>query len=246
VTPVRWLAALGAVLILAQPSAAQSASPTAASQLDGVVLASDGRPVADADVGLLGLGSARTDSLGRFGFQGVPAGTFLVRVQRLGYTPIMQAVGYDGEHAQHLTLRFGSSAVMLAPVFVVDSTLSLRMTDGFERRRRTGQGSYLTERDVAERHIKSAEHMLRQLAGVEVDTAGIARMDRGIISFLGDNCYRGAQVIIDGVVMGSGYSLRNLSVAGIRGIEVYRGVATTPPELRSARMACGTIAVWTK
>jgi len=35
-------------------------------------------------------------------------------------------------------------------------------------------------------------------------------------------------------------------VQSIRGIELYRDPGTTPPELRSDKTNCGTLAIWTK
>jgi hypothetical protein len=239
-------AVLLSLLCLARDSRAQRTSNDSTPELDGVVLASDGRPVANADVGLLSLGAARTDRLGRFGFRGVPAGTFIVRVQRLGFPPMVQVVAFDGEHPQHLTLRFGETATLLAPVVVHDSATSAGGSSGFEQRRRSGQGLYLSERDIAQRHASRVEHLLGQLPGVQVDSSGGVQIDRGRTSILGDNCLSGVQLFIDGALVGSDYSLRSLSTSAIRGIEVYRGVASTPLELRSARMACGTIAIWTK
>jgi hypothetical protein len=241
------LATLLSLACLADESFAQRAPADDVPDLDGLVLAADGRPIANADVGLLGLGAARTDSLGRFGFRGVPTGTFIVRVQRLGFAPLVQVVAYDGAHPQHLTLRVGEAATMLAPVVVRDSAASDEgRPGGFEQRRRSGQGLYLTEHDIAERHASRVEHLLGQLPGVQVDSSGAVHIDRGATSILGDNCQSGVQIFIDGVAVGSDFSLRNLSASALRGIEVYRGVATTPIELRSARMACGTIAMWTK
>ena len=247
---VRWhrpmiLAFCGVASVSAE-SVAQRAPDRDGPELDGVVVASDGRPVVNAEVGLLGLGVARTDTLGRFGFRGLPTGTFLVRVQRLGFSPIMRAVTYDGEHAQHVTLRFGETATVLARVVIRDSAASAQGLAGFDQRRRTGQGLYLSERDIVERHAQQVEHLLGQLPGLQVDSSGRVHADRGRTSIMGDNCESGVQIFIDGALIGSDYSLRSLSTSAIRGIEVYRGVATTPSDLRSPRMACGTLAIWTK
>jgi hypothetical protein len=42
------------------------------------------------------------------------------------------------------------------------------------------------------------------------------------------------------------YALRFLAPGFIRAIEVYRNTTTTPPELRTPRSSCGTVAIWTK
>jgi hypothetical protein len=242
----RLLTGLASVLCLAQASVAQRALTDSIPTLGGVVTTADGQPVAQADVGLLGLGAARTDSLGRFGFRDVPAGTWLLRVQRLGFDPIMQSVVFDGVHSQRLVIRFGTTTAMLAPVVVRDSAAPARDPTGFELRRRNGQGIYLTERDIEQRRAGRVEHLLGQLPGVRVDTSGVAFVDRGRISLYNNDCFDGMQLFIDGVAVSNSYTLRNLSTSGIRGIEVYRGVASTPVELRSPRMVCGTVAIWTK
>jgi hypothetical protein len=215
-------------------------------EVSGVVTSADGRAVSHAEVGLLGLGVAVTDSAGLFGFLGVPAGTFFIRVQRLGFRPIMQAVTFDGVHPLSVTLRFEEKGVMLAPVVVHDSTSDAREPSGFTRRSQSGQGLFLTEGDIARRHAHRVEHLLASVPGLQVDTAGVVRVDRGRMSLYGDNCQLGVQILIDGVAVGADFSLRSMSVDALHGIEVYRGVASTPVELRSARTACGTVAIWTK
>jgi outer membrane cobalamin receptor len=54
-------------------------------------------------------------------------------------------------------------------------------------------------------------------------------------------------VFVDGVAMRPGaFSVNDISIASIRGIEIYRGPATTRMQLRSSKTACGTVAIWTK
>jgi hypothetical protein len=236
----------GALLAIGHAGRAQQPLADTSRGVSGVVLAADGRPVGQADVVLLGLGAARTDSLGQFGFRGVPAGTLLVRVQRIGFVPIMQSIAFDGVHSLRVTLRFGETTAMLAPVVVRDSANPGQEPSGFERRRLTGHGLYLTEGDISNRRAQRVEHLLAMLPGLEVDTSGVVRTDRGRTSLFGDNCKEGVQLFVDGVPVSGSYSLRNMSPGAIRGIEVYRGVASTPVELRSARVACGTVVIWTK
>ena len=226
-----------ALLAVARIASAQQATPDSASRISGVVLTSDDRPVPAADVALIGLGTART---------GVPAGAVLVRVQRIGFAPIMQSVVVDGTHPRHLTLRFGETATTLAPVVVRDSGVAAREPTGFELRRATGHGLYITQNDIARRRAQRVEFLLASLPGLEVDSSGVVRPDRGRTSLFGDNCGDGVQLLIDGVAVSGSYTLRNISPSSLRGIEVYRGIASTPVELRSPRAACGTVAIWTK
>jgi hypothetical protein len=233
----------GAILGAHVAPAQQPANPTG--ELAGMVTAADGRPVPDAEVSLLGLGAARTDSSGRFAFRGVPAGMILIRVLHLGFPPMMRSVSFDGIHPLNLALRLDGSAVMLAPVVVRDS-VGKYGPDAFARRRATAQGLYLTEDDITARHAQLVEHLLANLQGLQVDSAGIVHVDRGRTSIYGDNCMAGVQLFVDGVAVSDDFSLRNLSTTAVRAIEVYRGVASTPAELRSPRVACGTVAIWMK
>lgn len=242
-----WLRfAAFASLAVTRFASAQEATPDSASRISGVVLTSDDRPVPAADVALIGLGAARTDSLGRFDFRGVPGGTVFVRAQRIGFAPIMQSVQLDGVHPIRLTLHFGETATTLTPVVVRDSVVAMREPTGFELRRATGHGLYITQDDIARRRAQRVEFLLASLPGFEVDSSGVVRVDRGRTSLFGDNCGDGVQLLIDGVAVNGSYTLRSLSPSSLRGIEVYRGIASTPVELRSPRAACGTVAIWTK
>jgi hypothetical protein len=54
------------------------------------------------------------------------------------------------------------------------------------------------------------------------------------------------QVFLDGTHVEDGFDVNTVPPDAIRGIEVYAGTATTPPELRSFGTVCGTVAIWTK
>ena len=156
----------------------------------------------------------------------------------------MRSGVFDGAHPLALRLQFDSAGVMLAPVIVRDSVRN--DPSGFEKRRERGQGVYITEAQISARSAQLVEHLLATVPGLQVDTAGIVHADRGRTSILADNCQDGVQLFVDGIAVGSEFTLRNLSAASVRNIEVYRGVASTPVELRSRRVACGTVAIWTK
>jgi hypothetical protein len=79
----------------------------------------------------------------------------------------------------------------------------------------------------------------------------VAVLDRGEQSILeiqtGQRLMcNGVQVIVDGVAAPQPFDVNQIPVASIRAVEYYPGGATLPPELRSAKSACGTIAIWTK
>ena len=93
---------------------------------------------------------------------------------------------------------------------------------------------------------------------MKVDTGGIVLIDRGVISYkrmlskattlFGDqfiDCV-GVQVFVDGAMMPQPFDVNTISPKIIKGIELYRGPATTPLELRTPKTVCGTLAIWTR
>lgn len=95
--------------------------------------------------------------------------------------------------------------------------------------------AYVTEDEITRRRAQRVEFLLASLPGLQVDSSGVVRVDRGRTSLFGDNCADGVQLLIDGVVVGGSYTLRNISPSSLRGIEVYRRIASTPVELRAHR-----------
>jgi hypothetical protein len=87
-----------------------------------------------------------------------------------------------------------------------------------------------------------------------MDTGGIVVIKRGENSLRdvygpgGSQFFHciGAAVFVDGVEMPQPFNVNTVNVSAIRGIEIYKGPATTPVALRSPKSACGTVAIWTK
>ena len=120
----------------------------------------------------------------------------------------------------------------------------------------------MTEEQIERRRAISTEQLFLAVPNVRVDTGGIVLIARGDISFrrtLFPNYSKfpdpasdqfldcvGVQVFVDGVVMPQPFDVRSISPKIIRGIELYRGPATTPLELRTPKTVCGTLAIWTR
>jgi len=56
----------------------------------------------------------------------------------------------------------------------------------------------------------------------------------------------GVQVFVDGAMMPQPFDVNTIPPPRIKSIELYRGPATTPLELRSPKTVCGTLAIWTR
>jgi hypothetical protein len=222
-----------------------SPSPSMMTRLTGRVLTPAGAPLASVAVGIMGGAEVTTDSLGRYVIE-VPLGVHLLMARRIGYQQRIKSVALSSTESLDVTFTLEPITVLDARVVRGNSLDGGSDVMGFDARRRSGQGVYLTESDITQRAAAGLDHLLASTPGLEVDTAGVVHADRGRTSIMGDNCAEGAQIFIDGVPVDGSFQLRSMSVRSIRGIEVYRGVSTVPSTLRSPRMVCGTVAIWTK
>lgn len=227
--------------------------------LVGTVTGASRSPVADATVEVVSIGQFRSDSAGAFRIEGLPAGTLMVRVTRLGFAPALKLVTTRAGEVLRIDFVLAPTAQKLDAV-VVQADSEPRVIDdptGFDRRRRAGKGGiYLVGSEIERRHAIATEQLFRGMPSIHVDTGGILVLERGAISLRDfylpqkdrdqfHTCI-GMQVFVDGVAMPQPFDINTIAPSRIRAIEVYHGPATTPSELRSPKSACGTVAVWTK
>ncbi|MBA3670741.1 MAG: carboxypeptidase regulatory-like domain-containing protein [Gemmatimonadaceae bacterium] len=222
-------------------------------RIRGHVATLTGRPVRNATVDVLGRDETQTDSLGRFTLD-VPAGeSFVVRARHLGHQPVVKPFASSSDvppdGVRDVAIIMEPIAVQLgANVTTADSTMSfVNDIGGFERRRRTGHGTFITQGDIETRRPLSFADLIGRVPGIKVlEPVGTARVMRGRDSFLDTSCDNGMQLFVDGVHIDNSMSLKSLNVTSLRGVELYHGLAETPVELRTRQAKCGTIAVWTK
>jgi Carboxypeptidase regulatory-like domain len=112
------------------------------SSISGTLVDSAGRPVADADVRLLGAGlTTVADSLGRFEFRLLAAGSYMVRVRRVGLAPITHVIQIvdDDHRGITLTLRALPSTTRARDIAAASGYgVSDLAFEAFDRRARAG------------------------------------------------------------------------------------------------------------
>jgi Carboxypeptidase regulatory-like domain/TonB-dependent Receptor Plug Domain len=263
VTRRRVLVACATIAMATVTTRARGQANTLGSaRLTGTVLDTAQLPLPGAVVELLGFGQTRTNSTGLFRFAGVPAGSVILHVAKIGLEPVIRVIDLAAGDSVDLDVTLGPAAYQLATVVVYrDSSYIMPDATGFDRRRRNGMGHYISADEIAQRHVSETSELLRTLPGISINGRGMVTTLRGMNTFIGTSCDSvGATVLIDGVEIAgeqiwgfrgfhgeTGLNINTIPPAIIRGIEVYSGPATTPAELVTSRSSvCGTVAIWTR
>ncbi|CAN5553733.1 hypothetical protein BH09GEM1_BH09GEM1_10020 [soil metagenome] len=204
----------------------------------GVVRSQDGRPLADAEIRVASAGFiTTTQSDGRFSMGGLPAGTQLFYVRRLGYATI------EGD----IELRAGRNVthdVALKRLIALDSVRVVaqrgRFGDFDQNRRTNFFAEFLTSTEIERNHPQQVTDLIFRMGGFSISGFGPdARVIANRASHKNQYCTE-ANVVIDGAEHASA---NFLPVERIYGIEAYRDEVTAPVGM-DAR--CGLIVLWTK
>ncbi len=231
----------------------QTPAPGSA-KVTGTVLDTTQLPLSEAVVELLGFGQTRTNDAGEFRFTGVPSGAVILHVMKIGFQPVMKVIALAAADSVDLDVTLRPAAYQLATVVIHrDSSYVMPDLTGFDRRRRSGMGHYITADDIAQRHATETSRLLSGVPGISIN-GGVVSTLRGVNTINGSSC-RSVVVLVDGVVMagdrnpfnhgGAGFDINTIPPGFIKGIEVYAGPATTPVELATPSV-CGLVAIWTR
>ena len=208
--------------------------------LTGVVRSAAGQPLADAQVRVIdaAAAAARTDSLGRFSLSGLPPGTQLLDIRRLGYLITQIPV----------TLRDGETTtqnVTLARIVSLDSIKVLAQRTRyreFENRAKVAAfGKFLRTADLEKRVAFETSDFLRDagffIQGSGLDAKVVSPRSMGM-NFSGRSCP--ANVVIDGM---QHQDINLVPPQDVGAMEIYRSHSGAPIQYDSA---CGLVVIWTK
>jgi len=233
------------LLYLVAPTAtltSQTADTNARGDLIVHVVDSTGTPVANATVRLTGAAhtqwNAPTNSAGRLAFSNLPIGPYVILIRRLGYradystTVVTADTDATIEIVLHMIPTQLSEIAINAPAVLSNS--------GFEHRRQTGAGYYVTAEDIS-------RHDIFDFAGV-LNLSPVLRVSRE----------RGGPVVTSTKpTMGGGYGCASVLIdrkplgtlvpfpepQDIAGMETYRPYGG-PAEFGGG--GCALVLVWTK
>lgn len=242
--------------LLVRIFAADSVAGTAA-RADGATLAlrvldDAGLPIAGAQLRAAGRDApvGVSDHGGELRAGDLPAGSQSFQLLALGYAPTNVSAELRTARTTTSIVHVGPRvATQLSEVRVV-ARGSVWDRSGFEERRRTGQGHYLTADDVRRRQPT----MFTQLVVTQLGfTVAPTRLGNGysVSSSRGGSTSQTCpvQYFVDGVPVATAATQTIDDVVNpmsIRGVEFYPGIGTVPARFTLAgRNACGTIVIWT-
>ncbi|HET9423743.1 MAG TPA: hypothetical protein VFO55_00120 [Gemmatimonadaceae bacterium] len=165
----------------------------------------------------------------------VPAGRYRVETRVLGFVPDTSFVVIEPGKTASLSLDL-ARVTALDPVTVAGTNQG-HLT-GFQKRRLSGKGTFLTRDEIEKSRRNSIPEVLRAVRGLRVECAGTC----SVHMVRSTNCQ--PRYFANGFP--SDASILQTPVLDVAGIEIYRGPSETPGEFLGAQSMCGAIVIWIK
>jgi hypothetical protein len=208
-----------------------------------VVGANGGRPLAGARVSVGDGPTTRSNERGEWVLADVPAGTRTLDVRAVGYYP--ERVTVDAiEGVAPMRVALATLKSVLDTMKVSASRIGADRFIGFEERRKSQFGRFLTSKDIARMSPRGVADIFRSLPGVRVDGNSFteAIYMRGVFEERCEPTFyvNGHQMRVD-----TGDLDALVRPEEITGIEIYQ-TGTAPPQFSPGLSGCGSIVFWTK
>ncbi len=214
--------------------------------LSGVVRDSLGAPIVAASVALNDE-ATRTDSAGTFVLVLPRTDSVTVVIRRLGYEQVIFTLSTDDAAGNNVEVMLNQVAHALGSVEVQGMEVrASTMLRNFDERRAQGLGRFITREQIEKRNPSQLSHMLRDQAGLIVEPPRGGLTPIRFAMYQSRSCQ--PAIFVDGQYA-AGIDINTVHPFDIEGVEIYRALATVPPEFIRAGGAgrfCGAIAIWTK
>lgn len=240
---VRRAAVVGLVLAALGASVRQADAQRAGALSGQIVDRVSRQPIAGVRVQLVGTRvAAFTDSLGRFGMQGLPNGEVAFEARALGYRqqrwPVVLPVGMTVERVFEMEpVDLALDTVRVA----APEDRNWRSLAGFEMRRRRGMGYFITQEMIDERQANTVTDLLRIVPGL-IGTCRGTTCDFQMMAS-GINCR--PEWFLDGYPASNATGW-DFPARTVGAVEVYRSLFEVPPEFQRSNLRCGVIAIWSR
>jgi hypothetical protein len=153
------------------PSTASAATPgtPGGATVSGRVVHADGSPVPSARVFVIGSpDSTVTGNDGQFEVRGVRPGTRTLVVRSIGFQPVATAVEASTRDPRNVTVSLGMRVAVLDSIKVMGKLMTGYETVGFEARRKSTAGTYMTAQDIAKKQEVDFHSLFYGVPGVRV------------------------------------------------------------------------------
>jgi hypothetical protein len=218
----------------------------------GRIVDDKGTPIPKADVTLAGSRiKTVTGDGGSFALRDLPAGSQTIQVRKVGFVAVDTALTLSSVSPLQLAMNLHATAVTLNTVNVHAARLAALQRVGFERRRKTGIGQYLTEDEIRSRGKGRLSDVARTIPGLQVrytssglpvivQGRGASNTLTGCVTYLLDaNPYLDRPPgTIDALVRSE----------DVIGLEVY-GPSEVPADLvvtQAGMSSCTLVVIWTR
>jgi hypothetical protein len=237
------LLVLGFVLTAAPGVSNAQAPAVATARLIGTVTDTSGSPLSRAEIWLMtdnGLRTISNDS-GRFELPGLPVGSVILGVRRLGYESATFTAQLKAGKTHRANFPLTPSAQSLAEMKVQDTISSWLSV--FEEHRAMHRGTFIKRSDFERANLRIASDILRRVPGVQIIPT---RSGTAVQMMRGTGTRRCTPQLYVHETPYSG-NFDDFTPDDIEALEVYVGISEIPPDLVTmGRSACAAIVIWTR
>lgn len=214
--------------------------------LVGRVTDSTGAGLMGAEITLLHSTTVRavTGDSGDFRVIGIPAGTNVFNVRRIGYEAASFTAVLKSGKTHRATFKLTASAHALPTVAVSDTALQTHWLDQFDRRKSGSRGTFFTRAEIEKKGARSGVDIVRTVPGVRV--VPVRGGGNAIVMSRG----AGANRCVPTTFVHNqpyGGTLDDFTAEDIEALEVYVGISEIPPEFdKGGKGICAVIVIWTR
>jgi hypothetical protein len=258
------LRAIVLVAIAAQSVAARGQAPAPTEKLAayrhrilGVYSAESGEPIEGAEVvDVLSKTTARTTKTGTVTLSFLPEGGNIVRIQKIGFTPVMLTIAISPSDTVPLTIVMSASSQTLPTVVTTDSTpkyISPGLRAFEERRKQGAGGHFIGEDELRKNDSRKVSNLVRNFPGLTLNCprTGANKGSCFAISTRQNSrhVFAGGVCPLDIYINGAesvDTDLEKLRAEEFAGVEYYAGGASIPIQYNRTGSSCGVILLWTR
>ncbi|HEY4305558.1 MAG TPA: carboxypeptidase regulatory-like domain-containing protein [Gemmatimonadaceae bacterium] len=214
--------------------------------LVGHVVDSTGAGLTGAEIMMLRSDRVRaiTGDSGEFRIAGLPPGTVVFNVRRIGYEAASFTAVLKPGKTHRTSFPLTASAQALPTVAVSDTQTQSHWLDQFNARKFNGHGTFITRADIVKRGARTGVDVIRSVPGIRILPSRNGMTNRITMSRTTNRACPPTMYL-----HGLPYSgtMDDFSADDIEAVELYVGVSEIPPEYdRNEKGICGVIVVWTR